>query len=63
MSDETPPKERILVTKAWTHPDFLCENYIMSGFQDDLYNVYINVKTSKELSEALEKKYKQRMPE
>ena len=30
----------------------------MSGLQDDLYNVYSNAKTSKELWDALEKKYK-----
>ncbi|XP_049394450.1 uncharacterized protein LOC125858663 [Solanum stenotomum] len=29
-----------------------------NGLQDDLYNVYINVKISKELWDALEKKYK-----
>ena len=30
----------------------------MSGLQDDLYNVYSNAKTSKELWDALEQKYK-----
>ncbi|XP_049399672.1 uncharacterized protein LOC125863679 [Solanum stenotomum] len=58
MSDETPPEERFLVIEAWTHSDFLCKNYILSGMLDDLYNVYSNVKTSKELWDALEKKYK-----
>ena len=47
-----------MVTEAWTHSDFLCKNYILSGLQDDLYNVYSNVKTSKELWDALEKNYK-----
>ena len=58
MSDETPLDERFLVTEAWTYSDFLCKNYIPSGLQDDLYNVYSIVKTSKELWDALEKKYK-----
>ncbi|XP_069155773.1 uncharacterized protein [Solanum lycopersicum] len=58
MSYETPPDERFLVTEAWTHSDFFCKNYILSGMQDDLYNVYNNVRTSKELWDALEKKYK-----
>ena len=58
MSDETPADERFLVTEAWTHSDFLCKNYILSGLQDDLYNVYSNAKTSKELCDDLEKKYK-----
>ena len=58
MSDETLADERFLVTEAWTHSNFLCKNNILSGLQDDLYNVYNNVKTSKELWDALEKKYK-----
>ena len=48
MSDETPPNERFLVTEAWAHSDFSCKNYILSGLQDDMYNVYNNVKTSNE---------------
>ena len=58
VSDETPADERFLVTEAWTHSDFLYKNYILSGLQDDLYYVYSNAKTSKELWDALEKKYK-----
>ena len=58
ISDETQANERFLVTEVWTHSDFLCKNYIPSGLQDDLYNVYSNAKTSKELWDALEKKYK-----
>ena len=57
MSDETRADERFLVTEAWTHSDFLCKNYILSGLQDDLYNVCSNAKTSTELWDALEKKY------
>ncbi|XP_060210819.1 uncharacterized protein LOC132637800 [Lycium barbarum] len=37
---------------------FLCKNYILRGLEDDLYNIYSNVGTSKELWDALEKKYK-----
>ncbi|KAF3647109.1 hypothetical protein FXO38_18819 [Capsicum annuum] len=33
-------------------------NYILSGLQDELYNVYSGTKTSKELWRALERKYK-----
>ncbi|XP_009760954.1 uncharacterized protein [Nicotiana sylvestris] len=46
------------MTEAWKHSDFLCKNYILSGLEDDLYNFYSNVETSKELYDALEKKYK-----
>ncbi|KAF3615265.1 putative phosphoserine aminotransferase, chloroplastic-like [Capsicum annuum] len=33
------------------------KNYILSGLQDDLYNIYSGTKTSKELWGALEQKY------
>lgn len=46
------------LTKAWKHSNILCKNYILSGVQDDLYNVYNNTKTSKELWNVLKKKYK-----
>ncbi|PHU25293.1 hypothetical protein BC332_03625 [Capsicum chinense] len=36
----------------------LLRNYILSGFQDDLYNVYSGTKTSKELWGTFERKYK-----
>ncbi|XP_070002845.1 uncharacterized protein [Nicotiana sylvestris] len=58
LPDETPDNECFLVTELWKHPDFLCKNYILSGLEDDLYNVYSNMETSKELWIALEKKYK-----
>ncbi|XP_075092618.1 uncharacterized protein LOC142172853 [Nicotiana tabacum] len=58
LSNETPETERFLVIEAWKHSDFLCKNYILSGMEDALYNVYSGVETSKELWIALEKKYK-----
>ncbi|XP_075077523.1 uncharacterized protein LOC142164165 [Nicotiana tabacum] len=58
MPEATPNNERFLVTEAWKHSDFLCKNYILSGLEDGLYNVYSVMKTSRELWNALEKKYK-----
>ncbi|XP_070020298.1 uncharacterized protein [Nicotiana sylvestris] len=58
LPDETPENERFLVIEVWKHSDFLCKNYVLSGLEDDLYNVYSGVETSKELWTALEKKYK-----
>ncbi|KAF3626784.1 putative phosphoserine aminotransferase, chloroplastic-like [Capsicum annuum] len=51
-------QERFVIVEAWKHSDFLCRNYILSGLQDDLYNVYSGTKTTKELWGALERKYK-----
>ncbi|XP_019261257.1 PREDICTED: uncharacterized protein LOC109239189 [Nicotiana attenuata] len=58
LGEETPENERFVVTEAWKHSDFLCKNYILSCLEDGLYNVYSVMETSKELWNALEKKYK-----
>ncbi|XP_070049257.1 uncharacterized protein [Nicotiana tomentosiformis] len=50
--------ERFVVTEAWKHSDFLCKNYILSCLEDDLYNVYSVMKTSRELWNSPKKKYK-----
>ncbi|XP_075083230.1 uncharacterized protein LOC142166984 [Nicotiana tabacum] len=57
MAENTPDDERLVVTKAWKHSDFLCKNYILSCLEDGLYNVYSVMETSKALWNALEKKY------
>ncbi|XP_060182787.1 uncharacterized protein LOC132612695 [Lycium barbarum] len=58
LPEETPHNECFIVTEAWNHSDFLCKNYILNGLDDGLYNVYSGCKTSKELWNALDKKYK-----
>ncbi|XP_070003048.1 uncharacterized protein [Nicotiana sylvestris] len=55
---DTPDNEKFMVVEAWKQVDFLCKGYILSALEDDLYNVYIAMNTSKELWDALEKKYK-----
>nr|XP_016467957.1 PREDICTED: uncharacterized protein LOC107790539 [Nicotiana tabacum] len=58
LGKETPENERFVVIEAWKHSDFLCKNYILSCLEDGLYNVYSVMKISRELWNALEKKYK-----
>nr|XP_009800187.1 PREDICTED: uncharacterized protein LOC104246131 [Nicotiana sylvestris] len=58
VPEGTPDNERFLVTEAWKQSNFLCKNYILSGLEDGLYNVYSIMKISRELWNALEKKYK-----
>ncbi|XP_009803103.1 uncharacterized protein [Nicotiana sylvestris] len=58
LPESTPENGHFIVTEAWKHLDFLCKNYNLSGLEDDLYNVYSNVETLKELLEASENKYK-----
>ena len=44
--------------EKWMHCDFLCINYVFNGPHDSLYNIYITIKTIKELRESLYQKYK-----
>ncbi|KAK5839624.1 hypothetical protein PVK06_008436 [Gossypium arboreum] len=44
--------------KAQKHLDFLCQNYILNGLSDALYEVYSVKKTTKELWTSLDHKYK-----
>ncbi|MCF8704054.1 hypothetical protein L3055_10995 [Corynebacterium sp. MC-02] len=55
---DMPDNQKFMVTEAWKQADFLCKGYILSALEDNLYNVYSTVETSKELWSALEKKYK-----
>ena len=50
--------EKFINIEAWKQADFLCKGYILSELEDDLYNVYSAITTSKELWDALDKKYK-----
>ena len=51
-------KQIVATIEAWKHSDFLCKNYIFNWLDNMVYNVYSQVKTTKELWESLEKKYK-----
>nr|ABI34399.1 Polyprotein, putative [Solanum demissum] len=55
---EMPDREKFMIIKAWKQADFLCKGYILNVLEHDLYNVYSAMTTSKELWDALEKKYK-----
>ena len=40
-------KEQKAALEAWNHSDFLCQNYILNGLDDILYNVYSTFNTQK----------------
>ncbi|XP_076894669.1 uncharacterized protein LOC143547036 [Bidens hawaiensis] len=50
--------QSLSAVQAWNHSDFLCQNYVLNGMVDALYNVYCKAKTAKELWESLDRKYK-----
>ena len=47
-----------MIFEVWKQRDVLCKDYLLSSLEDDLYNVLSELKTSKELWNALENKYK-----
>ena len=48
----------LMAFDVWKSSDYLCRNYVMNSLVDALYNVYCVKKTTKELWESLDKKYK-----
>ncbi|XP_070055232.1 uncharacterized protein [Nicotiana tomentosiformis] len=66
FTSENPPvpaadmlnNEKVMIVAAWKHTDFLCKGYILSALEDNLYNAYCAMNTSKEIWDALEKQYK-----
>ncbi|XP_050238031.1 uncharacterized protein LOC126687514 [Mercurialis annua] len=43
--------------QQWMTNNYLCKNFILNALNDDLYDYYNNDKTTKEIWEALQKKY------
>ena len=43
---------------SWKHSDFLSKNYVMNALTDSLYNVYSDKKTTNDLWNSLDQKYK-----
>ena len=58
LKENQMDRQVVAAMEAWKHADFLCKNYILNGLDNTQYNVYSSIKTSKELWDSLEKKYK-----
>ncbi|XP_073294553.1 uncharacterized protein [Primulina huaijiensis] len=58
VDEEEQDTQKTAAVDAWNHSDFLCKNYILNGLDNALYNVYFQVKMTKELWESLDKKYR-----
>ncbi|KAL2513438.1 Retrovirus-related Pol polyprotein from transposon TNT 1-94 [Abeliophyllum distichum] len=48
----------LIALDAWKHSNFLCKNYILNGLDNTFYNMYCSKKSTKDLWEFLERKYK-----
>lgn len=50
--------QTLIVADAWKNSNYLYWNCVMNSLVDSLYNVYHLKKTTKELQDSLDKKYK-----
>ena len=54
---DPPTAENTKEIANWDSDDFLCKNYILNALSDDLYDYYSSFKTTKDVWDALQKKY------
>ncbi|GKA62332.1 zinc finger, CCHC-type containing protein, partial [Tanacetum coccineum] len=54
---ENPTVEQVRKRAKWDNNDYVCRGLILNGMSDSLFDVYQNVKTSKELWDTLKAKY------
>ncbi|XP_038882321.1 uncharacterized protein LOC120073565 [Benincasa hispida] len=54
---EGPTEQQIKEAADWEEKDFLCKNSLLNDLTDDLYNYYSTMKRTKEVWDALQKKY------
>ncbi|GKC34145.1 hypothetical protein Tco_1046529 [Tanacetum coccineum] len=54
---ENTTVEQVRKRAKWDNDDYVCRGLILNGMSDSLFDVYQNVKTSKELWDTLEAKY------
>ena len=49
LTEDMTTPNKVATVDAWNHADFLCQNYILNGLDNILYNIYRPIKTAKEL--------------
>ena len=58
LNENESDRQVVAAIDAWKFADFLCKNYILNGLDNTLYNVYSQIKTTRELWDSLDKNYK-----
>ncbi|CAM8951386.1 unnamed protein product [Rhodiola kirilowii] len=56
-ADDSGPIDAIRKRSKWENDDYICRGHILNGMADNLFDVYQNVESAKELWDALEAKY------
>nr|GEX59418.1 zinc finger, CCHC-type [Tanacetum cinerariifolium] len=54
---ENPTVEKVKKRAKWDNDDYVCRGLILNGMSDSLFDIYLNVKTSKEPWDTWEAKY------
>ncbi|GKD11100.1 hypothetical protein Tco_1190785 [Tanacetum coccineum] len=54
---DNPSMEQVRSKAKWDNDDYICRGLILNGMSDSLFDIYLNVESSKELWESLEAKY------
>ena len=57
IAPENPTVAQIRESETWNENDFLCKNYILNGLSDNLYDYYSSCISTKDVWDALQKKY------
>ncbi|KAA0048414.1 uncharacterized protein E5676_scaffold939G00100 [Cucumis melo var. makuwa] len=57
VSEKDPTEEQLKNLATWTETDFICKNLILNGLTNELYDYYSTMTTTKEVWDALQKKY------
>ncbi|CAM8962430.1 unnamed protein product [Rhodiola kirilowii] len=56
-ADDNDPIDAIRKRSKWENDDYICRGHILNGMANNLFDVYQNVESAKELWDALEAKY------
>nr|GEW67918.1 zinc finger, CCHC-type [Tanacetum cinerariifolium] len=54
---DNPTAEQVRKRAKWDNDDYVCKGLILNGMSGPLFDIYHNIKSSKELWESLEAKY------
>ena len=57
IPESNPSKEHVTTHTAWTETNFICNNLILNGLTDELYDYYSTMSIAKEVWDVLQKKY------
>ncbi|XP_028121263.1 uncharacterized protein LOC114318546 [Camellia sinensis] len=58
VEENEQDKKKFMALDAWKQSNFFCQNYVLNGLANSLFNMFDAKKSARELWDSLEKKYK-----